>query len=889
MPGGSFPTKHASQLIPPPPFAIAGSAAAKASRAAADRHGENGLSSKSSCIAQTAASATYPGSAILAPRPGRDVVALIFVLLMLPQGISCLVLFAYILLGSFKAWAGRIIAKYFLPCPDGPQYELDARPATRTSYYRSKLLGEFLQLFSINSFILLVCHYTMPPEWGSTLIILAKSIIASKLVGSFTTGSTTYVSVVSSTPSASTTTTTTTTSNGQLHGGFGTSDKFFTGSLFNLLRGLSFVVGINRFIRDHVRDLNYSLLLSDVVKFYRNCFFTVTDGQRRFSAEKFFSVMFTKSPFFTSYKHLSPKNSIYYTSKGSGFVSRPSTTTAAVIRMLTRFSPLQESTLKKLSFAMVEAEAVVNFAYLVLCIHVISLTISPFLRRTLILKTYSNTLDHLSALSPDIPFGGYKKTSIISNISKETTTDSVVVISLEASALQQSPVSGAMKIDVDPAISSTQAPMYQYDTTLSVPADNFKIFCLKAPMSSVPISSSKASHSKTVVDRKRSNSSAAPSTTIMDRYFTISFQPLWSWLAAIKILVVNPMLFSGRPSGLGNCSLKMAQYALDSKLRLSVVAIDGASVCLRVLNPSYLKPLKNALEVRVNGVPWNFVQLLSSESSSGASDDYIQVSCLSPLRQFCIDIYHNTELVGHIMIRTAALKVNLPTGIQLSKSQDVNSLQHSLIYAIACLSDMRLEFKRAKKDESKRVGELRKQIDGVRSKIAKYGDKQANEARTIGKVKGLQGSISQLEGEIAELERQIHDSENNSANFEKEYQSEEKKLEMQIFDLEAYIQDYEKNTTKLRADVKTVEEDKRATEAKLKKLSGKLQSRQEDIARIESEIVACKKSFISKLHKRQKKVQDRCDTIVPKISASTSALKEELETYVGSEEVMALE
>lgn len=785
------------------------------------------------------------------------------------------------MLGSFKSMAGKVVAKYLTHSNEGSEYELEAKPTSRYRYYRSELLGDILQLFSINSFILLVCHYTLPEAWLQGLIVLAKSIVASRLVGSYTTGSTTYVSVVSST---ATTTTTSTTAQGlqwQQNGGKG-DIRYSTSSFFNSLFGFCTVVALNNLIHNWVLRLNFSQMFSDLSRVYTSL--ASTNEHHDITLEGVLKILFTKSPFFVSFNYLSAK-------KGSSFIDnkilfgKSNLLSKLIIHVSINYLNLGGKSILTISFILRETAIVVNYAYLVLCIHVISLTVSPFLQRIFIFKDYSKTLDHLSSLTPDVPYGGFKKSGLITNLPRETTaSESVVVINVDLLLLQLALQSTPLELKIDQQIAKSKFTPHSAQNMNSVPSSNFKIFSLVPTTNKSTNIGGRSAPSRTIVDRKRSNSNATPSTTIMDKYFTISIQPIWSWLAAIKVLATAPYLFGGEPTAVKNNGSRFFTKAIESQLPLAIASIDDSRVVFEILDRDHFDQIyQNGFSVRVNDVNWLYVSILLSEKNSDGEDRvYVSIHGLAPSYQFEIDFYLESQLVSHHVINTSSKGRSCLT---LSRTTTpVESLQLSLKHTIENLNELKTCFKKAKKDENKRVSDLKKQIEILRSKIDKLGDKHINEGKIGGKLRGLQNSVNQLENEIKDLQSQL--SELNLSNGDKDdgYKDEEKKLNKEIAELEAYILEFEGSTAKLRSDLKGALGDKGFTESKKKKLVDKLEQRKEDLAKLNGEVRTLKKMLVNKVQRRQKKITDRFELIIPSIEEGTASLSHELEQYLSKQE-----
>lgn len=821
-----------THLIPPPPFGPAGQRVRSSSRASETDAGGNGRNAD---------------SAILTPRTGRDIVALVFLLLMVPQGLSCLVLAAYILLSTFKAMAGKTVARYLVPTQE---YDYDAaeRPLLRDRFYRSELVGDMLQLFSINLFILLVCHYTMPKPWLQNLVVLAKSIVASRLVGTYTTGSTTYVNVVASTS----TTTTSTTTSGQTR----SEAKYLANQFLNSLLGFVAVLLLNNLVGNFLLRLNLSQIVSDLVRFYTNA----AAGDVTYT---------TLLRVVRSLAILLPKSGPYTVDGPRMFKSN--LVSKFLLHILINHLGLGNRSIQTLALVLREFSVVVNYAYLVLCIHVISLTVSPFLNRIVLFKDYSRTLDHLAALTPHVPYGRPKGAPTVPE------NDSVVLLNVDHLQLFQLLQIAPLVLNVDSAVS--RSPFSARVTP--VVASNFNVFCM-VPTTRAAQLGSKTSHSRTIVDRKRSNSNATPSTTIMDKYFSVSVQPLWSWLAAIKVLAVSPALFGGAPTKVKNNGTPFVTPARESRLALAVAHVGTSRVVLEILDRDYLDI--KCVGVCVNGIEWRHVSVLvgereeeekneqkkASDAISADSPLYLSIHGLAPLSQYEVDVYTGHDLVSHHVVCTTDGSRCMS---QSTSDTPVESLQHSLKYTVESLEWWKTSFKKAKKEESKKNTELRRQIDSLRARIDKVGSKHTTETKTGGKLRGLQNSVIQLEHEIQDLHLKLQRL--DQKGDDSHYKAEELQLSSEIAELEQLIAHHDTSTPKMRNDIRGAAEEKEVIQAKKKKVEDKLEARKDDIMRQSAEIKQLKREIISKLQKRQRRIQDKMG-IIPRVEEATARLDQML-------------
>lgn len=827
-------------------------------------------------------------NAVISPKTGRDIVALVFVLLMLPQGISCLILAAYILLGSFKLMAGRLVARFVAHLPDSDgDSEWSGLPApSRHAFYRTQLVGQFLLLFSVNSFILLVYHYTLPKLWLQYLVIFAKCIVASRLVGSYTTGSTTYVSVVLSGTTVTTTTTSTststTTSSSSGNNGCATTKewRYAMSNLVNSVLGFAFVICIDSFLHDFILCTNIPQVAGDIVRFYRNLANSSAsphDSSYEFSYESLFMSLFTKSPFLASIG--------YFRANRAGSESRRllwsrlSFLSNAIIHVSINYLNLSDASVQRIAVVMRETGVVVNFAYLVLCIHVIGLTILPFLQKIFIFKDYSKTLDHLSTLTPDVPYQAFRRPGPVHSLVRDTSAESVHMVYVESSqkaaqAMKQTPLDVHVKSDVAEAPPSKVSTSSFSATPSSVCANNFKVFCVMQPANKVTVHGSRTSHNKTIVDRKRSNSNSVASTTIMDKYFTFSIQPIWSWLAAIKILLVSPTLFAGAVTKEKNSGSPFLHDPQGSRVPTAVFDIGESEATFEVLDKAvYKELLKEEFRVKVNTCPWYHVELQLSDSDNL----YIKVYGLTPGMQY--EIVLCSPCGGHAYHVITTKLCTEPSYISVSQQTNaVSTLRASLTHTLTQLAESKALLRRTKKEESKKSGEIRKHIDNTRIKIDRFGSKELQEGRLGSKLKGLQSTITQLEHEIADLKAQFEKGDAEDHNdLEPE---EERQLHEEIELLQKFIDGFELSTSKLKNNVKNAESDKNGFEHKKAKLESRLKARKVEIVKLNVEVRGMKKALLAKFQRRQKRIYDRLDNIIPQLEQATNTLTSELEQFV---------
>lgn len=858
---------------------------------------------------------------ILPPSSIRDIVALIFVLLLLPQLVSCVFLTTYILLGSSKCIGGKFLAKHFF-LRDVPARDFDFHRVN--THYTSKLVGFSLQLFSINSLVLLVLYYVFPESWLLYLVVLAKSIIASELIGSSATSSTTITSITSTTatspgpanngPSTTTTTTTTTKRSSR------SDTSYFSSHFVNSVVCFVSVLYINYVIRDWLLEVDFSEMsfaFSDVLaaaqKYAKSPSLILLkslelesssysyneynyDSSELLSDQSgvFRTARLGLSPFLQRLfaSHL-PANKSYFSKPSAGFVNK------VVMHSLIHNFDLSDSTISRVSSTLRRCCAVVNYVYLVLCIHVIILTISPVLARIFLLEGYSKTLDDLSNLTPNIPVEFRKKAPLpITGAVAESAEPIIVNVELLTLNLQTNSVTKQQfpeitEFMVDENVANSLLVQLSSDKPMSVAAKNFETFCVTPFTNKVSnlLHAKSASKITNLIDHGHlaKKTPSLSSTTIVDRNLvnTITIQPFWSLLAAAKIMLKNPKLFAGNPTKTKNNGSSFTSSCFSSVLllKLATTYIDHKSVVLKVLDVPAFEELvsrRASVQVRINGVDWSFVEPRSVDVQSGTPEIFINIYGLTPLFQYEIDFYeqenngHET-LLGHVLVNTVSSSPQAVLNVSPEISS-VSTLKGSLMSTIDNLNEMKTRSKKIKKEENRKNAELKKDIDNLKSKIFKYSSKQASDSRVSGKLKGLQHSVIQLEHEIEELKEKVKDTNSSQEQVESSYKDDESKLLKDIQELEAFTAQYDMAISKQRASLKTDEFEEQQLFAKNRKLVSKKQAREEELTRLYHELRALKKNgLIGKINRKTKKVHERYETVLPKVLAAKDDLEKEFE------------
>lgn len=768
--------------------------------------------------------------------------------------------------GTFRGLAARFLARCSVLVEDrlGSIIPSFSKSSSRLRHwcYNRAVAGEFLLLFSINSMVLLFCHSTMPRLWTHYLLVMAKLIVASRLVGTYTVGTATYVSMLSN----GQTSTATSTSN-PLLSTTGVLDKsrYLKSSLINSLLGFATVTVTDTLFRHWLQHLNVPQLAGDLARFYRGVWHLGLSSSEGASTSDYLKIFFTKSPFIVTYNYLSKRKDRYYSlgvRKGSGV--KLSVFDKIIIFVAVRVFNINEDSLQTLTLVLQEISTIIHYTYLVLCIHVISLTISPFLERFFIFKDYSKNLDHLSSLTPSIPLSGDRS----SPVPNPQHNDSMMVINVDQPKVAVP--AGLTTLELDPEIAKSDADMHP-DGTVS--ARNFEVFCLIPPTQKAVSGCIKAQQNRTFVERRRANSSGGPpSTTIVDRHFTTSIQPLWSWIAAIKVFFVNSNFFGGKPADRKACSSQFLECPVDHQ-RMSVCKVGAREVVLELNDSSLIS--SDHFTVQVNSIHWPFVTTIMNASQSRK---FIRVESLKPFSQYEIRCMLEDSTLASVTVSTTDSREQAFLD-HSTRTSPTETLEDCHASAIEELNEIRWNLRKLRKDENKRITDLKKQVDSMKARVDKVHSRAPIEGRGSGKLKGLQYSVIQLENEIEDLNKQLHSLKESSDTVDGDLKAEEQATLDQIRSLEAFIEDHEFSTGQLKNDIRAVENERNNVSVKHKKLESKISSRKEEIARLNAEVKSMKKAVLTRYQRRQKRVQERFDTILPKVEQAIEGLGQELEEY----------
>ncbi|KAG7194579.1 uncharacterized protein KQ657_004253 [Scheffersomyces spartinae] len=427
----------------------------------------------------------------------------------------------------------------------------------------------------------------------------------------------------------------------------------------------------------------------------------------------------------------------------------------------------------------------------------------------------------------------------------------------------------------------------------SIQLHNFEVFILKPfnnkllinrnrsfnPISKYPsLCSSNNEKSDSNIAYSESNS-GGNSTTIIDNMITI--QPFWSVVASFKAAMKYTSLFDGQMTRRKTHGGEF--LALPSaKLEISILTIDDSKILMNIMlfakNQSFDI---GKIRIKINSIDWMYFKICEVDNEC-----YLLVYGLSALFQYEIDIFHELQLLNHLIISTTTPnKDKVLNQLPSEQNSSLLTLQISLVLTIELLSSKKSSYKKMKKDEHKKISELTKTIDAFKNRIAKYNGKQPNESRIFGKLKGLKHQVNQLEAEVQELKRAVEQLDQNKDASRIQLNVKETELQQELAALDQeYEQAYLKAVNEVKMLLKEAELENANIISKNQKNSNKEQQILNEINKLDCELKNMKKiQVLGKIQKRTKKVKDKIDTIIPRVFESTAELQRKFEELVGSD------
>ncbi|KAI5960621.1 acrB [Candida pseudojiufengensis] len=381
-------------------------------------------------------------------------------------------------------------------------------------------------------------------------------------------------------------------------------------------------------------------------------------------------------------------------------------------------------------------------------------------------------------------------------------------------------------------------------------------------LSKTASSTSTTSSITSTTSKSLTTTTIAPNVTIIEN--TIIIQPFWSIIAACKAILKNPNLFNGESS---------FQKQIIEEKPMAVLVIDSSKVILK-----FLTLIKGEITIKLNNIEWSYFKLINEND-----EQYLIIYGLTPLFQYDVEISEDKNLINQLLINTTG--DNEIINKSLPETSSLITLQTSLNSSMSKLNNVKLKLKKFKKDENKKIQDIKNSIDVLKNKISKYNsNKPINENRVFGKIKGLKHSVIQLENEITNIQIEIENLQKEEMELESEFKLKQEQNENKIKDLEKIYQDYEIRLKDAKSNLNKIKQDQSQFDLKLNKLISKQSTKQEEIKSINSEFKNLKKQeILNKFSKRIKKINEKFDTIIPKIIHETEILNRECSNLINND------
>ena len=182
-----------------------------------------------------------------------------------------------------------------------------------------------------------------------------------------------------------------------------------------------------------------------------------------------------------------------------------------------------------------------------------------------------------------------------------------------------------------------------------------------------------------------------------------------------------------------------------------------------------------------------------------------------------------------------------------------------------------------KRDENKKITDLKKERDYVQSRISKY-NQNLLDTKSSGKMKGLQNTVAQFENEVRELNERLSSSNTTQGKTENEFKAEEREYQERIAETNRIVDSYEASLVNLRNTLKAVTSEVQQLESKKQKLANKESARLEEVQKVANDVKVMKKNgILERLQKRHKKVDEKFEGIMAKIAEASTELEWQLQ------------
>ncbi|CUM67291.1 uncharacterized protein PRCAT00004984001 [Priceomyces carsonii] len=351
--------------------------------------------------------------------------------------------------------------------------------------------------------------------------------------------------------------------------------------------------------------------------------------------------------------------------------------------------------------------------------------------------------------------------------------------------------------------------------------------------------------------------------------FNITLQPFWSILAGFKTLIKRPDFFSGKFSKSKNNGGQFIQSP-TSTANIAVLLIDESKVIFKFLDGKMVSDKQN-LKIKINNVEWRYFKVTKSKDEL-----YVLIHGLTSLFQYEIDIMEDDKILNHFIINTVDNKRVLNES--LKDSSTLRTLKISVVSSIKNLTSVKLKLKKLKREEGKKITDLKHNIDNLKGRLSKYNKQTTNEVRAFGKLKGLKHTIIQLESEISLIQKDLDHLIYNESVSKERFDKREGLALQKIQDLKGERENYEERLNLERENLKAARLDLQAMELKHSKLLNKHHTKINENFKLQADLKSLKKNEISlKIQRRAKKVDEKFEVILPKVMHATAELQKDLD------------
>ncbi|KAF6068916.1 putative integral membrane protein [Candida albicans] len=401
-----------------------------------------------------------------------------------------------------------------------------------------------------------------------------------------------------------------------------------------------------------------------------------------------------------------------------------------------------------------------------------------------------------------------------------------------------------------------------FNSKLSVMKNRMRASSLSNLAMKTTTTSTTTSLTSSTTSTSLTTTTISPNVTLIEN--TIIVQPFWSIIAAVKAILKNPNLFNGESTKKKNEGGVFLTKEVQPNVPMAIMVIDSSKVVLHVLSS-----IREDIEVRLNNIKWSYFKVVG---------EYLVIYGLTPLFQYEVDIVAKSSVLNHLVINTTD-DDNQVINKSSKETSSLATLQTSLESVMNKTESLKAKLKKYKKDENKKITEMRNSIELLKNKISK--NRQGNDNRIFGKIKGLKHSVMQLENEIEGLNKEISELSKTEGKLQEAMKSKESAQLQEIAELNKIYADFESRMKDARAELKTASQELTSLSAKSQKLMVKQAAKQEELRNLSTDIKNIKKNEISaKFTKRLKRTNEKFETILPKIIQETESLTREYNELV---------